>query len=139
MDVEIVLGRLDDVGGDPLESLVAELAALFGVQFHDVTKGHRTFFAYVPPVDGPTREAALRYGVGAAGTEEFEVSVTYWPRDDEQPLSHPFHLDLTTEKLREAEVGEQVYQKLADTGRYRVALMLDDHCLRSSHVPCEDW
>jgi len=118
MDVELLLGCLRNGSGDSLDSLVRELAALFGVQFEEVPRGWRTFLAFA---------------------EEFKVWVSYRPDDEEPWLSHPFLLELATEKGREAEVGEHVYQKLADTGRYRVALMLDGHCLRSSHVPCEDW
>lgn len=118
MDVELLLGRLENVGGDSLDSLVRELAALFGVQFDEVPRGRPTFLALA---------------------EEFKVWVSHRPDDEEPWFSHPFLLELATEKGREAEVGEQVYQKLADTGRYRVALMLNGHCLRSSHVPCEDW
>ncbi|MFI7609490.1 hypothetical protein ACIBTV_30860 [Micromonospora sp. NPDC049366] len=118
MDVQLLLGRVDGVGGGHLDPLVLELAELFGVRFRDVTDGWPTFLA---------------------NTEGFKVWVSHRPDDEEPWLSHPFLLDLATEKGREVEVGEQVYQKLVGTGRYRVALLLDGRCLRSSHVSWEDW
>lgn len=118
MDVGLLLGRVDNVSGDPLDSLIPELTALLGVQFQEVRSGGRTFLAHA---------------------EEFKVWVSYEPEDEEPSLSHPFQLELATEKGCETEVGERLYEQLAETGRFRVVLLVDFDCVKSTHLPCDSW
>ncbi|MDH6465988.1 hypothetical protein M2302_006191 [Micromonospora sp. A200] len=78
-----------------------------------------------------------RYVIGDG--EDFRAWLEFHPEDEEPHLSHPFWVDLATEKGAEEEVGRRLFQELADTGRFRVVLFLDWDCDRSTHFSCQDW
>ncbi|MFU8873060.1 hypothetical protein [Micromonospora sp. SL4-19] len=71
--------------------------------------------------------------------EDFRVWLSFDPDDEEPGLSHPFRLDVATEKGAEVQVGRRLFQELADAGRFRVVLFLDWDCDRSTHFSCQDW
>ncbi|MFC4018903.1 hypothetical protein ACFOW4_13250 [Micromonospora sp. GCM10011542] len=62
-----------------------------------------------------------------------------WEPDDREPFeSHPFVLDIATSQPEVAYVTA-LFDRLADLGRYRVILLIDHACFRSTHFPCDQW
>ncbi|TNH30525.1 hypothetical protein FHG89_06495 [Micromonospora orduensis] len=118
MDVELLLGWADGPGGGSIDSLVPELASLLGVEYEEVQSGSRTFLAF---------------------HKDFKMWVSYRPEGEEPSLSHPFTLELGIRRGEEGEVGNRIYQRLVDTGRFRVVLLQDAACVKSTHFPCADW
>jgi hypothetical protein len=61
------------------------------------------------------------------------------PDDLEPSRSHPFDLDLATPHDPEVPFANAVFDRLAELGRYRLILIIEDACVRSTHFPCEQW
>ncbi|WP_406068507.1 hypothetical protein [Micromonospora sp. NBC_01638] len=118
MDVDLLLGMAGPDTPPSLERFAPEVAEVLGVELVEVPSSRRTFFGQ---------------------SEEFRAWLAFHPESEEPSLSHPFVLELGAEMGAEVEVGTRVFQELADSGRFRVVLLLDHDCVRSTHFPCEDW
>ncbi|MET8197952.1 hypothetical protein [Micromonospora taraxaci] len=118
MDVDLLLGKSGPEAPPLLEQFAPQVAAVLGVELVEKTGSWRHFF-----------------GRG----EDFVVWLDVDPDTKEPFLSHPFVLEVSAPRGAEAKVGTRLFQKLADTGRFRVMLLLDHDCVRSTHFPCEDW
>lgn len=61
-------------------------------------------------------------------------------RSDEEPFrSHSFDLEFSAPGEPDEALANALFDRLADLGRYRLILLLDHACVRSTHFPCEQW
>ncbi|SCL36859.1 hypothetical protein GA0074692_4472 [Micromonospora pallida] len=72
------------------------------------------------------------------GDDRGHAWLTWEPEDWEPFQSHPFTLDIATSEP-EVPYVTSLFERLAGLGRYRVILLLDHACVRSTHFPCEEW
>jgi hypothetical protein len=74
------------------------------------------------------------------GNDKTYAWVSYEDRPDGGPFrSHPSDLDLSVPRDPEVPFANAVFDRLAEVGRYRLILLLDSACVRSTHFPCEQW
>ncbi|GAB3189054.1 hypothetical protein GCM10027259_59200 [Micromonospora palomenae] len=117
-DVDLLVGTAEPDSAPSLKPFARDVAAVLGLE------GLRV-------VGDP------EYVIGDG--EDFKVWLSFRPEDEEPSLSHPFWLEVAAEMDAEYEVGRRVFQMLADSGRFRVMLLLDHDCVRSTHFPCGNW
>ncbi|SCG67092.1 hypothetical protein [Micromonospora halophytica] len=118
MDVDLLLGAAEQGVVPGLDRVAAEVAEVLDVELREVSSSQRTFL-------GEDRR--------------MRAWLSFHPEEKEPSLSHPFVLEVAAEQGAEEKVGLSVFEKLAKSGRFRVVLLLDSDCVRSTHFPCEDW
>lgn len=72
------------------------------------------------------------------GSSTAHAWLTEEPEEHEPFRSHPFNLDVTTSQ-DEVTFANALFDTVAEIGQYRVVLLLDSACARSTHFPCKKW
>ncbi|MEU4552986.1 hypothetical protein EV382_3680 [Micromonospora violae] len=117
METTLLLGPVEADGLPPLEQVALTVAGIIGVELVERAGDQRHFFG---------------------ADDNFAVWLDTDPDTDEPFRSHPFCLDVSNPSAT-AELGTRLFHQLADSGRFRVLLILNHDCVRSTHFPCEDW
>ncbi|MER7888677.1 hypothetical protein ABTX15_02500 [Micromonospora sp. NPDC094482] len=117
MDTTLLLGVTQAGELPPLEQFAPVVAGTLGVELVERTGDWRHFFGW---------------------GENFAVWLNTEPDPEEPFRSHPFCLDVSNPDGT-AELGMRFFDQLANSGRFRVMLLLNHDCVRSTHFPCEDW
>ncbi|PZF86599.1 hypothetical protein [Micromonospora deserti] len=117
MEMTVLLGAADP-GWEPcLDEVARELAVVLGFDIVRAPSGEEMFLG---------------------GDDSVRVWLTSEPQEDEPHHSHPFILDFTTNEPG-MPYAQSLFDRLANLGRYRLVLVIDHDCVRSTHFPCEDW
>ncbi len=72
------------------------------------------------------------------GTDTGHGWLTRRNADNEPFRSHPFDLEFTTTEAEEP-FALKLFDRLAESGRYRLMLVIEAECVRSTHFPCDEW
>ncbi|MBU2670034.1 hypothetical protein KOI35_41670 [Actinoplanes bogorensis] len=117
MEKSIMLGILDAAWAPSLAELAREISPALG---HDLVE-----------VDGGT----MFHG----GTDRTHAWLTRDHATNEPFVSHPFDLELSVPHEPEEPFMHDLFDRLKEQNRYRLILVLDHACARSTHFSCSDW
>lgn len=73
------------------------------------------------------------------GNDSGHAWLRYQPKDEEPFLSHPFLVDVVHPGGPPLPYVNELFDRLIGLGRYRLILLIDFDCVRSTHFPCQDW
>ena len=73
------------------------------------------------------------------GTDTSYAWLTREGSDEEPFRSHFIDLELSAPRERDESYANVLFDRLADLERYRLILVVDHGCVRSTHFPCEEW
>ncbi|RKN32336.1 hypothetical protein [Micromonospora musae] len=117
MDKTLLLGAASPDWDPQMSEVVADLEVVLGFRLFPKPAGEEMFLG---------------------GDDRGHAWLTLEWEDFEPFRSHPFNLDVTTSEP-ELPYVTSLFERLADLARYRVILLLDHACIRSTHFPCEAW
>jgi hypothetical protein len=117
MEMSVLLGAADPGWNPRIEDVAQEVAVALG-------------FAVVPAPSGET--------TFLGGDNSVRVWLTSEPQSEEPHRTHPFILDFTTNEP-ELPYASRLFDRLAAPGRYRLILLVNHDCVRSTHFPCQNW
>ncbi|MFF3865551.1 hypothetical protein [Micromonospora sp. NPDC001898] len=117
MEVELMLGVLD--GPAPrLDEMARQLGQVLGFDLEREGSGEEMY---------------------SGGDSLWRVWITFDPADLEPFKTHSYTLEIGFLGHSALDQVESLYERLAAIGRYRIMLIVDHGCRRSTHTPCEDY
>ena len=112
-----MLGIVDSGWAPSLAELAREISPVLGHELVEVNDG--TMFH--------------------GGTDLTHAWLTRDSFDNEPFVSHPFDLELAVPHEPEEPFMHALFDRLEALNRYRMILLFDSDCVRSTHFPCADW
>jgi hypothetical protein len=118
MDMAMLIGMVDERWRPGLADAAREFGTLIGFDL----------------VQLPGRE------MYTGGTDHARAWLTWDPEENEPFRSHPYNLELAAGGMEDPlRYVDGLFERLAGDGRFRIVLLIDQGCVRSTHFPCDQW
>ncbi|GIF02656.1 hypothetical protein [Actinoplanes siamensis] len=117
MDLTLMIGPADRGQKLRMAEVAQDLAAVLGFDF------------------GPSPGTEDLHG----GTEVAQARLQWESGDNEPWNSHPILLDFAVTEPPELPYAHALFDRLESLRRYRLVLLVDHACARSTHFPCASW
>ncbi|GIE91435.1 hypothetical protein [Actinoplanes regularis] len=118
MDREFLIGAAEPDGKPDLAELVRDLTEVLGFELAEL----------------PDQE--MFHGGDDTGHAWLKPG---WRDPDEPYPSHPYQLDIAYPSGPELPYLNGLFDRLHALGRYRLIMLINGDCVRSTHFPCDEW